>query len=281
MNKFTFSESSVQTLPYLPAVSNDPAELDTLEIFKLPTILSGNKPPGLYEVEVLERARKRWRFAKALKENFRQQLKTAREQAKLQKHEHILQAFEWEHWIEREENIQECQMLRLELLIRMFDKRERDMHIASKARIQKSCQDIEAKRNAALKKNEVEYNRDIRRLNLQHSKQPRYWRKGSITQELADPSSEFYAPQMRYGVNPNRRHYAPPRNDFDKRMYNLEKKAILMDPKSLKCPFTKLRKWSKPKEVLQEVEQNFCLDANLNKLYDSLRVRRVVTYFVI
>ncbi|XP_065357333.1 uncharacterized protein LOC135951583 [Calliphora vicina] len=269
-----FRESSAQTLPYLPGVSNDPEELENLEIFKLPTILTGDGPPGLYEVEVLERARKRWSFAKALKENFRKQLAEAKEQAKLQEHEHILEAFEWEHWIEREEYIQECQMLRLELLIRMFDKREREMHTASNERIQKSCEQIEAKRKAALKKNEIEFNRALRRLEIKHNKQPRVWRKEHITQELGDPGSEFYAPKMRYGVNPSRRHFTASKKGFNMRMDDLEKRAIKMDAKNLKCPFAKLREWSKPKEVLQEVEQNFCSETNLKKLYESLRTLR-------
>lgn len=240
----------------------------------MPTILPGDKPPGLYEVEVLERARKRWAFAKALKENFRKQIEKAREQVKLQKHHHVLEAFEWEHWIEREEYIQECQMLRLEILIRMFDKREREMHNASHVRIQMSCEVIEAKRVAALKKNELEYNRALRRLEMTHRKQTRVWRKEHISQGLGDPCSEFYAPQKRYGVNPNRRHYNAMRKGFDLRMDNLEKKAVKMDYKHLKCPFAKLKEWSKPKEVLQEVEQNFCSDVNLKKLYESLRVRK-------
>lgn len=271
---FLNRESSAQTLPYLPGVSNDPEELDNLEIFKLPTILPGDKAPGLYEVEVLERARKRWSFAKALKQNFRKQLAEAREQAKLQQPEHILEAFEWEHWIEREEYIQECQMLRLEILIRMFDRREREMHKASWQRIQKSCEAIEARKKKALKKNEIEYNRALRRLEMQHNQQPRVWRKEHITQELGDPSSEFYAPKMRYGVNPSRRHFMASKKGFDMRMDNLEKRAIKMDAKNLKCPFAKLKEWSKPKQVLKEVEQNFCSEENLKKLYESLRVSK-------
>uniref|UniRef100_A0A1B0AJN0 Cilia- and flagella-associated protein 91 n=1 Tax=Glossina pallidipes TaxID=7398 RepID=A0A1B0AJN0_GLOPL len=66
-------ESSTQTLPYLPGISNDPQSILDMELFKLPTILPGDGPPGLYEVEVLERARKRWTFLKALKEKVRHQ----------------------------------------------------------------------------------------------------------------------------------------------------------------------------------------------------------------
>ncbi|XP_075153475.1 uncharacterized protein LOC142227046 [Haematobia irritans] len=266
-----YRESSAQTLPYLPPVSNDPDELESMELFKLPTILPGNGPPGLYEVEVLERARKRWAFAKALKENFRQQLHEARTQVRLPQHEHILEAFEWEHWIEREEYIQECQMLRLEILMRMFDKRERQMRNASHARIQQSYNQIEARRRASLQKNEIEFARSMRRLEMEHSKRPRTWRKEHISQGLADPSSEFYAPKMRYGIDPSRRHFSASRKGFDMRMDDLEKRTVKMDPANLKCSFAKLRAWSKPKEVVQEVEQNFCSESNLNKLYESLR----------
>ncbi|XP_073827137.1 uncharacterized protein [Musca autumnalis] len=267
-----YRESSAQTLPYLPAVSNDPDELESMELFKLPTILPCTGPPCLYEVEVLERARKRWAFAKALKENFRKQLAEARQQqVKIPKHDHILEAFEWEHWIEREENIQECQMLRLEILIRMFDQRERQMRTASYERIQQSYERIEAERQEALRKNEVAYSRAMRRLEMQHKKQPRHWRKEHISQGFADPTSEFYAPKMRHGIDPSRRHFVASRKGFDMRMDDLERKAVRMDPRHLKCPFAKLRSWSKPKELVQEVEQNFCSENNLRKLYESLR----------
>ncbi|XP_061391723.1 cilia- and flagella-associated protein 91-like, partial [Musca vetustissima] len=270
-----YRESSAQTLPYLPAVSNDPDELESLELFKLPTILPGTGPPGLYEVEVLERARKRWAFAKALKENFRKQLALARkEHVKLPRHDHILEAFEWEHWLEREENIQECQMLRLELLIRMFDQRERQMRSASQLRIQQSYARIEARRREALRKNETEFNRAMRRLEIQHKKQPRHWRKEHISQGFGDPTSEFYAPKMRHGIDPGRRHFVGSRKGFDMRMDDLERKTVKMDPRNLKCPFAKLRSWAKPKELVQEVEQNFCSESNLRKLYESLRVLR-------
>uniref|UniRef100_A0A1I8PWA4 Cilia- and flagella-associated protein 91 n=1 Tax=Stomoxys calcitrans TaxID=35570 RepID=A0A1I8PWA4_STOCA len=272
-----YRESSAQTLPYLPPVSNEPDELESMELFKLPTILPGHGAPGLYEVEVLERARKRWAFAKALKDNFRQQLDEARHQVKLPQHEHILEAFEWEHWIEREEYIQECQMLRLEILMRMFDKRERQMRNASHARIQHSYAQIDAKRKLALQKNEIEFSRSMRRLEMQHSKRPRVWRKEQISQGLGDPTSEFYAPKLRYGIDPSRRHFSASRKGFDMRMNDLERRTVKMDPDNLKCPFAKLKAWSKPKEVMQEVEQNFCSETNLKKLYESLKDLRETT----
>uniref|UniRef100_A0A1B0FDF0 Cilia- and flagella-associated protein 91 n=1 Tax=Glossina morsitans morsitans TaxID=37546 RepID=A0A1B0FDF0_GLOMM len=167
----TNKESSAQTLPYLPGISNDPQSILDMELFKLPTILPGDGPPGLYEVEVLERARKRWTFLKALKES----------------------------------------------------------HV---------------------------------------------WRKENVSYYLDKPSSEYYAPKMRYGVNPNRRHYKALRKDFDLRMEDLEKQIAKMDPKHLNCPLAKIKALSKPKEVLSEHERNFCSDVNLKKLYEDLKLLR-------
>lgn len=266
---FSNRESSAQTLPYLPDVSNDEKQLENLEIFQMPTILPGDGPPGVYEVEVLERARKRWAFNKALKETFRRQMEQTKENLQPEQTT-ILEAFEWERWMEREEYIQECQMLRLEMVIRMFEAREKKMHQNSKSRIELSMEKIAAAREAALRKNEIEHGRQLRRLDIKKRNQTRYWRKENIASQFGSPSSEFYAPQMRYGVNPSRRHFVADRKAFEERMDDLEKKAVNM--KHLVCPFAKLKRWSQPKSRLIEVEQNFCSDNNLKNLYESLKV---------
>uniref|UniRef100_A0A1B0FDD9 Cilia- and flagella-associated protein 91 n=1 Tax=Glossina morsitans morsitans TaxID=37546 RepID=A0A1B0FDD9_GLOMM len=274
---FTGKESSAQTLPYLPGISNDPQSILDMELFKLPTILPGDGPPGLYEVEVLERARKRWTFLKALKEKVRHQKQAMRERAQKIIPKHILMAFEWEHWIEREEYIEECQMIRLEILVRMFNKRESSMHSASNKRIQASYERIQNDKKAALRKNKIEHDRAMRRLNIKHSKESRVWRKENVSYDLDKPSSEYYAPKMRYGVNPNRRHYKALRKDFDIRMEDLEKQIVKIDSKHLNCPLAKIKALSKPKEVLSEHERNFCSDVNLKKIYEGLRLLRKTT----
>uniref|UniRef100_A0A0K8UWM8 Cilia- and flagella-associated protein 91 n=1 Tax=Bactrocera latifrons TaxID=174628 RepID=A0A0K8UWM8_BACLA len=263
-----YRESSAQTLPYLPEVSNNEHDLEQIELFKLPTILPGDGPPGLYQVEVLERARKRWAFARALKENLRRQIEEVKQQAKLSGDSVVLQAFEWEHWIEREEYIQECQMLRLEILIGMFNKREEKMHATSKKRIERSYEEILARRDASLHKNQVEYERGIRQLEIKRRRVPKCWRKENIVSQLGSPSSEFYGPQLRYGVNPARRHFLGGRKEFEARMDDLEKRAVKFT--KLICPFAKLKEWAKPKQRLLEIEQNFCSDENLQKMYETL-----------
>ncbi|XP_064546772.1 cilia- and flagella-associated protein 91-like [Drosophila montana] len=266
-----YRESSAQTLAYLPDIT-DKEQDEHLEIFNLSTLLAGDKPPGLYEVEILERARKRWAFNKALKTNFQKQLHEERERAIKSKYRPILEAFEWEHWMEREEYIQECQMMRLEIVIRMFDKREKQMHNASKSRIETACETIEQRRQHGLHKNELEYQRAFRRLQIKNAGISRRWVKQSPMYALGSPCSEFYGPLIRHGVDPSRRNFVGDgRKAFDMRIDDLEKRVNM---EQLECPFTKLKEWSKPKEYVKEYEQNFCSDKNLQKLYESLKSLR-------
>uniref|UniRef100_A0A6P4FIL3 Cilia- and flagella-associated protein 91 n=1 Tax=Drosophila rhopaloa TaxID=1041015 RepID=A0A6P4FIL3_DRORH len=274
-NKITqtlYRESSAQTMSFLPEVRYADKN-KTLELFSLPSVLPGSSPPGLHEVEVLERARKRWAFSDALKIHFKRLLNEAKKVALNTEYKEILNAFEWEQWIQREEDIQECQMMRLEIVIKMFDKREKEMHAASKSRIEKACERIEKRREAGLRKNEIEFKRGMRRLDFQVAKTSRKWEKQSPMHSLGSPCSEFYAPLLRYGVDPARRNYVSKigQKAFDMRIDELEKKVNIS---SLKCPFRKLKDWSKPKKYEKEYERNFCNDDNLQKLFESLKALR-------
>ncbi|XP_017116381.1 cilia- and flagella-associated protein 91 [Drosophila elegans] len=274
-NKITqtlYRESSAQTMNYLPEILDADKE-QTLELFSLPSVLPGANPPGLHEVEILERARKRWAFNDALKIHFKRLLDEARNVALKTQHKEILEAFEWENWIQREEDIQECQMLRLEIVIKMFDKREKEMHAASNSRIEKACERIEKCRQAGLRKNEIEFQRGMRRLEFQVTNTPRRWQKQSPMYSLGSPCSEFYAPLLRYGINPARRNFVSKTEQkaFDMRIDELEKRV---NTSNLKCPFRKLKDWSKPKKYEKEYERNFCNDDNLQKLFENLKALR-------
>ncbi|KAH8366442.1 hypothetical protein KR084_006407 [Drosophila pseudotakahashii] len=267
-----YRESSAQTLAFLPEILNQ-EKSETLELFTLAKLLPGNKAPGLHEVEFLERARKRWDFGKALKENFKRLLREARKVSIKTQYKEILEAFEWEQWVQREEDIQECQMMRLQIVIKMFDKREKEMHAASKARIEQSFERIEKRRQAGLRKNEVEYQRGMRRINIQLAKTARKWEKQTPMQALGSPCSEFYGPLIRHGVDPARRCFESTtgRKAFDMRIDDLEKRVNM---RNVQCPFSKLKEWSKPKEYDREYERNFCNDGNLQRLYESLKSLR-------
>ena len=182
----------------------------------------------------------------------------------------LFSAFEWEYWIEREECLLECQQKRFELLVHMFDRREKRMREDAKLRLEEKCRYIAMQKKMALQKSESIFNREIRQLEKKRLNIARNWRHENVVNDLADPGKEFYAPQQRYGVDPARRNFVRVGNAFDKRMDDLEKRAVNM--RQLDCPFTKLKSWSKPKEQLREAEQKFTSDANLKKLYEALKV---------
>nr|XP_043069724.1 uncharacterized protein LOC108132258 [Drosophila bipectinata] len=190
-----------------------------------------------------------------------------------QKYKNLLQAFEWSEWIQREEYLQECQILRLEIVIKMLDKREREMHAASKTRIEQACERIEKRRQADLQKNEIEYQRGMRRITMQLAKTSRKWEKPDTLFALGSRCSEFYAPIRRYGVDPVRRNFEPEagRRAFDMRIDKLEKQVNM---NRLKCPFKKLKEWAEPKLPTHEYEQNFCSEAHLQSLYEFLKRMR-------
>lgn len=73
--------------------------------------------PGLREVEIVERARKRRRWEMALPP-----IKLAEE---IPSRVAAVEAFEWEEWIAREKDINECQQARLKIVADLIAKRER------------------------------------------------------------------------------------------------------------------------------------------------------------
>ncbi|EDX05330.1 cilia- and flagella-associated protein 91 [Drosophila simulans] len=267
-----YRESSAQTLVYLPEIYDDD-EARTLELFTLPSVLPGDKPPGLYEVEVFERARRRHKFLDALKLQIKHQRHHG-QKLDFNRYKMMAEAFEWEHWMEREERIQECQMMRLEIVIKMFDKREREMHAAFKTRIEQGCEKIEKRRKEALRKNEIEYQRGMRRITKQWAKTSIRWQKQTPMYSLGSPCSDFYAPPLRYGVDPERRNFTSVTNTraFNMRIDELEKQINMQ---IMECPFAKLKQWSQPKQRIAEVENRFCKEEHLNELYRLLKTLRV------
>ncbi|XP_055917465.1 cilia- and flagella-associated protein 91-like [Eupeodes corollae] len=261
-----YRESSAQTRPYLPEIANNKENYENFEVYQISKLIDSYQPPGEYEAKVVERARRRRKYEQTLK------LLNTRNK---EKHQFVVEAMEWEDWVAREEYIQGCQMLRMEIVEKMFRNREENLRKMSIQRISHSTARIEAKRQAQLQKINIEYDRGMRILEAKKQKVNRCYRKGNIIQEHIDPASDLHAPQMRFGVNPNRRHFVGFRKHFDDRIDELDKQRDDGSLSSLACPFRKLKTWSKPKERMKEVTQRFCSDENLKNVYESLRGIRI------
>ncbi|XP_055851000.1 cilia- and flagella-associated protein 91-like [Episyrphus balteatus] len=261
-----YRESSAQTRPYLPELANDKENYETNEVYQISQLLDSYQPPGEYEAKVVERTRRRRQYEKALK---------LLNNKYKEKHQSVVEALEWEDWVAREEYIQDCQMLRMQIVEKMFENREKNLRQMSEQRISFSTERIQAKRFGQLRKIQIEYDREMRRLEAKKLKINRNYRKGNIIQEHIDPASDLHAPQMRFGVNPNRRHFVGFRKNFDDRIDELDRQRDVGRVSSLACPFRKLKTWAKPKERMKEVTQRFCSDENLKNMYDSLKGLRM------
>ena len=90
--------------------------VDIPEIVYVADIIESVSYPGIKEVEVVERARKRRVWEMTLPP-----LKTADE---IPTRVAALEAFEWEEWIAREKDINECQQVRLQIVADLIEKRE-------------------------------------------------------------------------------------------------------------------------------------------------------------
>jgi hypothetical protein len=105
--KFKHRESSAQTKPFLPECFSK--ELNEVpEVAFIAEILSTNTYPGLKEIEIVERSRKRRQWETSLPSIQGLEDITSRATA--------LEIFEWEEWITREREINECQHARLKIV---------------------------------------------------------------------------------------------------------------------------------------------------------------------
>lgn len=87
------------------------------EIVYITDMIDSVTYPGLREVEIIERARKRRSWEMALPP-----IKAAEE---IPSRVAAVEAFEWEEWIAREKDINECQQARLKIVADLIAKREK------------------------------------------------------------------------------------------------------------------------------------------------------------
>lgn len=100
-------ESSAQTNPFLPeCFAKEMHEVP--EVALMAEILTSISYPGLREMEIIERSRKRRQWEASLPSIQGLEDITSRATA--------LEAFEWEEWIAREREINECQYARLKIV---------------------------------------------------------------------------------------------------------------------------------------------------------------------
>lgn len=254
-----YRESSAQTKPWQPRAAVKENERITHEVVYVADLIKSNHLPGEIEADIVERSRKRRYWEKTIPD-----VLNGRNFAK--KHTSI-QAFEWEQWIAREEEIDGCQKLRMRILQQMFKRREDKMKRDADTRIENfhKKQAVECEKKKAKLKNE--YQRAMRKLEMKHKNISKKYGPTDIATEHIDRASDLYGPQMRFGSHPRQKHFEVFKTYFEPRLNSIAK---LDEKPNIEKFVKKQEKIWEPKSELKEVIKGFWNEKFLAELYDSL-----------
>ncbi|KAB0791972.1 hypothetical protein PPYR_13933 [Photinus pyralis] len=189
-----YRESSAQTIPWQPSsytITDDShPELLMLDFLKWGCGL----PAGMHEVRLIERAR--------MKRAWENSLPPATDDASIEKMRAMTEAIERDEWAFREQEIQDIQDLRLQLLVRMLNELHAKSHIRTEMKLKSFCKTKMAEKEEKLQKLHRDGNRALRKLEMRHRGIKQSYHPVDIIEECADRKSEMYAPLMRHGEHP-------------------------------------------------------------------------------
>ncbi|CAH0546376.1 unnamed protein product [Brassicogethes aeneus] len=193
-----YSNAEAQTEPWEPPykiIGEGEPEVLLLSFLKWGEGL----PAGQHEIELIERARMKRAWEKAIKPN------VADEQSMNQLKEY-LEALELDEWAFREKEIQEIQDMRMELLQKMLEEVHENSKKRSQSKLNSIIERTIAEKNRKLEKLRNGAKRDLRKLGLAARGINQRYHKVNIIDEHVDFKSEIYAPMMRHGEHPKRWH---------------------------------------------------------------------------
>lgn len=231
-------KDQTQTEMYSPPVLETGSA--KLEVNTVAAFIQPNDCIGMFEIRTIERARRRLEY-----ENCLMKVMSAKDSAKALV---LLEAFEWEEWIAREEDIANCQNLRMEIMLEMFFEREEKNRSNQETRFKLGVKKISKEANEAFQKRQIQYLRDKRRLDDKFSGLRQY-KHLSTLEHFTNKASEFYSPLVRHGRNPRYSHFAPRVPKFDERMAALD---VNINFKDVVCKFHKFNEFSIPKSKTQK-----------------------------
>ncbi|CAK9806052.1 Cilia- and flagella-associated protein 91 [Anthophora quadrimaculata] len=190
-----YRDSETQTVPWEPPyrikTGHDPEVLSIVHL-----TWNHGLPVGLHELEIINRMRKKraWEVI----------LPPMDTPANIKKRTAMINALEIDEWAFRESEIQAIMDYRLELMNEITKSREYEKQIKLEGRFYRLNSFLFARRDKKIDSIKHNLRRELRKLYKKHQQQQPV--KRDIIKEHADPSSEIYAPQMRYGEHPQRRH---------------------------------------------------------------------------
>lgn len=122
-----YRESSAQTKPFLPECFMEQVD-EIPEVVHIADMIDSITYPGLKEIEIIERSRKRRQWEMSLPPIIAPEEIASRVTA--------LEAFEWEEWVAREKDINECQQARLKIVSDLIAKREQKHKSSTNQKLQ-------------------------------------------------------------------------------------------------------------------------------------------------
>lgn len=218
---------SAQTVPYMPEAVICEQRPDTPELVHVAELLRGDDGenaglPGIYEAEVVARARKRREWEKSLPA-----IATWED---WERRRIVLEAFEWEEWIGRENRIEYCQRLRLGIVQRLMHERKQKQKRECVERVDTTRQRLEAQRDKRLEQLRIKHRRRLRQLDSWHRQVPAKYLPVDVTTEHIDHSSALYAPPARFGPNPKHRHFVPFPTDYVPKLDGQKEPLLMKKP---------------------------------------------------
>ncbi|XP_039311922.1 cilia- and flagella-associated protein 91 isoform X2 [Solenopsis invicta] len=191
-----YRESETQTEPWEPPckiISGHNPEVLTLAHLTWKNGL----PAGVHEVHIINRMR--------MKKAWEAILPPMDTPANIKMRNSIITALDIEEWAFRESEIQFIMDLRLDLMRDLLQSRESEYEKKVQGRFSRLKSKLGKYRDNQIKSIRHNLKRDLRKLCKRHrnEQQPR---KPDIIERHIDPKSDLYAPQMRFGEHPQRRH---------------------------------------------------------------------------
>lgn len=251
--------SSAQTKPWQPRAEINANERETPEIVYVADMLKSDHLPGKYEADVVERSRKKRHYQKALPKLMKGK--------PIDGEKHTINAFEWENFLAREDEIDGSQAERMRMLEEMFKAREKKMKAIADTRIRnfqnKSSIANEKKKN----KLKSDHQRDLRKLEMKHKKIGNKYKTTDIAIQHIDRASDLYGPLMRFGEHPRQKHFEVFKTYYEPRLNTIT--HLDVKPDAEKYINSKEKMWD-PKPELKEIMKGLWDDKYLAELYNSL-----------
>ncbi|XP_054858661.1 cilia- and flagella-associated protein 91 isoform X2 [Eublepharis macularius] len=189
-----YRDSEAQTDPYSPEYVVSSGSIP--ELLTLATLTWGRGLPATQaEVEVIERARE--------KRAWEATLPPLNDALHVAKRRRMMEEMERNEWAFREEEIEELQEVRLELLKALLRKREENRNELDVSRLDHHWFNLMQEKEAKVRKIRHEHTKAIRRLIAKGKNVERKLEKRSVIKEYTDHESQTYAPLSRIGYFPD------------------------------------------------------------------------------